>query len=507
MEDSTVVVAPDIASGPDPLGLQFMKGSSIPTFPQSREEAGPHFWYTLQNKAAMFPKHPSPAQRRRTRTFIKEWVAGFPCTSCQNHFKGLLKEDKPKLRNRKTFSEWACRMHNRVNAETGKKVVDCKALVANLSVPERGMRSCPTCHLFASDTPMLSNDEISEVPAQEIVVEPAKLEPIIENQTESVEEVEEPAITVAQDQDFNITDALEDWKDSSKAVIEELCEKAGIPVPEIVFGECPANSDNSCTKMLLSDDIAKAKMYINPKQASARTLVHEFGHYHSLVKTKDMAAATDEFATEAFAQDIINKYFPTDAPTAEDTQVEGEVFAEDTNDDVNFLLGRDTGSFFDIFDGIYAPFTDITGLNAASLNLAHTPEIIGNTANALQETFLSPFGQLVTSFASGLLVLGAAVFTDGGKDKRYLTEIGAHQFWSVIRYANPYKSQSVQAGAAQAGEAMRRADFGGVVNSFMATSPTPRNAVSVISTEPVSEAEQQQEPSFANGSFVYSVSD
>jgi FAD-linked sulfhydryl oxidase len=85
---------------------------------------GPLGWLTLHSIAAIYPEHPSSADRQILATFMEDFRDCITCNTCKGHFTAMLntyKSTHPEFMNSKNdFFLFVCRTHNTVNARLSK---------------------------------------------------------------------------------------------------------------------------------------------------------------------------------------------------------------------------------------------------------------------------------------------------------------------------------------------------------------------------------------------------
>lgn len=97
--------------------------------PLDREELGRNTWSFLHTMAAYYPKKPSEQQKKSMIQFIDSFSEFYPCKICAEDLREDLKTNRPDVRDRYTFSDWMCRIHNNVNRKLGKPVFDCSQVL------------------------------------------------------------------------------------------------------------------------------------------------------------------------------------------------------------------------------------------------------------------------------------------------------------------------------------------------------------------------------------------
>jgi hypothetical protein len=82
-------------------------------------------WTLLHTMAAYYPDSPTPQQQASMRGFVAALGDHYPCHECRAHLREDLARDPPDTAGAAALSEWACRLHNRVNVMLGKPEFDC----------------------------------------------------------------------------------------------------------------------------------------------------------------------------------------------------------------------------------------------------------------------------------------------------------------------------------------------------------------------------------------------
>lgn len=122
---------------------------------------------------------------------------------------------------------------------------------------------------------------------------------------------------------------MDQFKELSKDIFEELCKRDNIPVPKIVFAPCPSMNTTSCIQSELLDckltdnglencSHKGTVVYLNPYQYSLRTIIHEYNHYREAFKGNGTKAQSEEEA-EKYAREVIANEFAHDIVSLDET--------------------------------------------------------------------------------------------------------------------------------------------------------------------------------------------
>ena len=87
---------------------------------------GPHGWKFLHYVTLGYPNQPSEQEKQSYRTFFNALGDVLPCKKCSNNFKENLNEYslESALENRGLLIKWLIDIHNAVNSELNKPIVD-----------------------------------------------------------------------------------------------------------------------------------------------------------------------------------------------------------------------------------------------------------------------------------------------------------------------------------------------------------------------------------------------
>jgi hypothetical protein len=277
--------------------LSLTSQENIISYPTNRETAGHSSWIVLHNAAAAYPRNPTQKDADDFKHLLLLTIKALPCDTCKDQAKSYIKENPPALGSRDSLVTWLCDFHNDNNKKLGKTELACNTLLGLKSE-----LSCPSC---SSSLPGPAEPETEMTEAKGSSSDTNKDRPITESPVH-----EQASKTTLKD----VHSSLKDFKEVSKKIIEELCKRDKLPVPEIVFAPCPERPNTSCTSILrdpFTRQTYKKQIYLNPNVFALRTLAHEYYHYKLTVSGDDELAA-DETAVEVMAQDILNKEFEFD---------------------------------------------------------------------------------------------------------------------------------------------------------------------------------------------------
>ena len=82
---------------------------------------GPTGWKFLHAVTFTYPETPSALEKEQYRTFFEAVQHVLPCSLCRNHLADNYKKYPIELDSTRTLSEWLVRIHNHVNAQSGKR--------------------------------------------------------------------------------------------------------------------------------------------------------------------------------------------------------------------------------------------------------------------------------------------------------------------------------------------------------------------------------------------------
>ena len=88
---------------------------------------GPHLWKALHMISFGYPNEPNEEQKKNYRTFFENFYQVLPCSICSNNYKKNLKElpiTNDTMKNQQNLVKWVIDVHNIVNKELGKHVIE-----------------------------------------------------------------------------------------------------------------------------------------------------------------------------------------------------------------------------------------------------------------------------------------------------------------------------------------------------------------------------------------------
>ena len=491
------------------------KGPAATLKPKRTEHIGEAYWSVMFDKAQNLPEVVTNNQRLKFRQEIQSLVKSYPYSMID--MMNWMRNNKPEGESRDDYVDYVCQMKNFVNSQTGKPIYDCSSLTADLmahNVPTHN-QSCGKCNAQPSeeDSEREHNPKASGSSSEEgLLVTPDLM--TTESEYEQQNGNQKPVgfkSQPSQSQTHQLYTAFKDYKSLSKRIVENLCNVYRIPVPEIIFDSCPDNSGKSCT-------VGNKTIYLDPNQYSARTLLHEFIHYHANVRG-NRELDLDETKVDTLAQALIDKSFRNSGsqlglPIRHDTfaalkpesqrhatnmieslQTKFPLWSKALNYDPTTAVvmgpngqpatavypptqpgGAGTGiqppqpvviqdpkddpstGLMAMFDNVYTPFASLLGLKSRDINESHTPSIIQNAVTTLAEGNLSDLGALSVSLFSSIALLALGTL---GKDhivvgdRKLMAEMGAGFLWNSMRYVgNPKSMETINDDAKNLGEAL-----------------------------------------------------
>ena len=88
---------------------------------------GPHLWKALHMISVGYPNEPSYEQKQNYKKFFENFYHIIPCSICSNNYKRHLVElpiTDDTMKNRQNLANWLINIHNIVNKEQGKNVIE-----------------------------------------------------------------------------------------------------------------------------------------------------------------------------------------------------------------------------------------------------------------------------------------------------------------------------------------------------------------------------------------------
>ena len=85
---------------------------------------GPHGWIFLHAATMNYPKNPTVEDKTIYRDFFNSLRKVLPCEKCAYHYRQHIVDDpiEPELESRDKLVRWLIKIHNKVNADLGKKL-------------------------------------------------------------------------------------------------------------------------------------------------------------------------------------------------------------------------------------------------------------------------------------------------------------------------------------------------------------------------------------------------
>ena len=476
------------------------------------DRVGRSYWDVMFSKAYSLPEDVSNNQRLQFRNDILQLVKSYPCSDCVTDTVAWMKNNKLEAKSRDDVLNYLCNMKNMVNSKTGKDIYDCTTLLTSETMthnPPTHQQTCSQCdsHPGEKHSEAEYNPESSGTSSeQRSFVVPD----LVRSESENKQQNRNENAVGFKSQTHELYKSFKDYKSLSAKIIRDLCKTYRIPEPEIVFGRCPDGSNKSC--------VVSKTIYLDPNQYSARTLLHEFVHYHANYRG-DSKLDVDEAKIDTIAQGLIDKSFNFvnnnngSALVRHDTFITPEHQRRSTNflenwksqfpmlqkamnydPNTSVVLGpngqpataiqpqpqqpggsgivqpqpviiqnpRDDPStgLMAMFDNVYTPFANLLGLSARDVNEAHTPSIIQNAVTTLAEANLSDLGAVSVSLFSSIVLLAMGTL---GKDhivigdRKLMAEMGAGFLWNSMRYVgNPKSMDTINDDAKNLGEALSK---------------------------------------------------
>jgi len=92
---------------------------------------GPHLWFSLHTISFNYPLKPTKEDKLNYKNFFNSLREVIPCSVCKKNYIRHLKEHPIDnyLSCRKNIIYWLIDLHNLVNVETGKKILDYNIVI------------------------------------------------------------------------------------------------------------------------------------------------------------------------------------------------------------------------------------------------------------------------------------------------------------------------------------------------------------------------------------------
>jgi len=454
---------------------------------------GPHYWHTLQELAAMYPKFPTSKQKNEYRLLFKLLLKHLPCSECSDHALDYVKKNpltNTVMHDNRNFFSYVCEFHNSVNKRKGYKQVDCTSIY---DPDGKHDLFCKDCYK--------------------------------QNKSGGNKEI------------FNDTKAnLDEYRRMSIEFIESLCKTDGLPIPKISFTVTTpcSGKTNSC---LVVRDKKDYTIFLNPISTSIRTLYHEYRHYYKLMKGEQ----TTEEDANTYAVENIVKHFGT-GPTTSANVANSEVYNDDLPSEDAQIIERvrdntsdviDSGSegivdtpgeealvsrravpggtetttfrrdfnqsfpmysevrnkmyqrrqilykerseskgILSHFDGVMSRPARWTGIMEQDIGLFHVTMVLKNLIMVTIEGNTTPFGSAMISFLLGLLLFtGGVMFKKSMnyRDIQLVQLLASSFFWNTISYINPKVRPTFMSDARAAITGLKQGNLGMIAEHIFET--------------------------------------
>lgn len=284
-----------------------MSTSTIPQYPEPLEIAGPSTWKTLHNLAANYPDHPSRTDKVQFKQTFSRLIEWFPFDECRNDAKRWIKQNPPRVNSRKELFDYVCELHNHVNQKLGKQVYSCDQMLGDKPSSKGSCTVQIPNNANPYDSQNNSNkDENPTVGSYDGSIKRAVSSvPVIPTTHSNINPTYINTPT--------LDESLQAYKNATLAIVSEFSKKEGIPVPEVIFNSCPGHLNQSCTHIPVSSDgslvsVVPSKIFLDPNQASVRTIFHELQHV--VAKYKGSTNWRNEEDIDRLAKAAVSKYFP-----------------------------------------------------------------------------------------------------------------------------------------------------------------------------------------------------
>ena len=105
---------------------------------QTPSEWGPPLWYKLHMKTFDYPEIATYKEKVLAIKYFKEVEKLLPCEKCRVHYRQNLKSNPIEYHvdTRDELVRWLIDLHNKVNAQTGKKILSYEEAISIYLPPE-----------------------------------------------------------------------------------------------------------------------------------------------------------------------------------------------------------------------------------------------------------------------------------------------------------------------------------------------------------------------------------
>jgi hypothetical protein len=310
---------------------------------------------------------------------------------------------------------------------------------------------------------------------------------------------------------------INELKRSYQSIVQNMAIEAGVPVPEVVFGACPTDPRTSCA-LYDKNKIDKdgnytgkdAKIYLNPYNASPRTVFHEMDHYIDLWKGRGHSLSEDKANDFAFSK--LNEYFPikSDSPVtnmtgATDTvavaadsglynwrqnypmyqQIENRSFGQappppmvvpppptaaavPVNPETDIVIQDD--GIVKAFEGVARLPAKWLGISPYDFVMTYVPETITMTVKSVLGSNTTHFGNWFISLLTTMGLFTGSVLLNKSLaygDRVFMTRITASMLSNVSDISNPKIRDGIVTGFGKFFESITGGDLEGIGESII----------------------------------------
>jgi hypothetical protein len=115
----------------------------IPKFPpigMGPDVWGPIFWTTMHIVSLGYPASPSKAEQTAAIAFYQSLTEMIPCPICKVHYRAHLAESpvESAVESRDALIFWVFTLHNKVNAQLGKREITFQEYIQNMNALASG---------------------------------------------------------------------------------------------------------------------------------------------------------------------------------------------------------------------------------------------------------------------------------------------------------------------------------------------------------------------------------